>query len=544
MSAGKRQSAASVVAVGIFVSRVMGLVRERAVAHFFGVGPLADVLQAAFKGPNLLQNLLGEGTISAAFIPVYSRLVEEGRKEDAGRFAGAIFGLLVCLAGGLALIGVLLARPLVGLLTPGFVGDAARVAAGELTVDRFELAVRAVRWIFPMTGLLVLSAWALGILNSHRRFLLPYLAPVVWNGAIIAALVGAGLQWGGGETRVLIAACVGALVGGALQFGIQLPGVLRLLGGLRPSLSIRAPGVRQALGAFGPVVAGRGVYQLSGYLDVLLASLLAAGALSAMRYAQILYILPISLFGLSVAASELPELARLGETGRQRFLGRVEGSLRQMMFLLLPSVVGYLAFGYLLVGAIFLTGSFQQAANLQVYAVLCAYTLGLPATAVSRLLQNSFFALDDTRTPAKVAVLRVVLSVAVGVPAMFWFDRFAVDGSGGSLFFGAVGLALGSAVGAWTELAVLSYFLGKRMPSLRFPWRAWSRAAGLTLLALVGGAAVSLGLGSLPVELHPIVRALTVLGAFAGLYLVAARAFRFSELETWLGRFGHKRPHR
>ncbi|MGI9174612.1 MAG: lipid II flippase MurJ, partial [Rhodothermales bacterium] len=131
-----RRSAAGVVASGILASRLIGFVRERAVAYFFGISAHADVLGVALRAPNLLQNLLGEGTLSAAFIPIYSRMLAEGRPREAGRFAGAIFGLLLALAAGLALLGALLAEPIVTVITPGWLGDAAKVAAGELPIDR------------------------------------------------------------------------------------------------------------------------------------------------------------------------------------------------------------------------------------------------------------------------------------------------------------------------------------------------------------------------------------------------------------------------
>ncbi|HLA64672.1 MAG TPA: lipid II flippase MurJ, partial [Rhodothermales bacterium] len=152
------KSAAMMVAAGILSSRLLGLVRERAQGYFFGLGPHADVLRVALKTPNFLQNLLGEGTISAAFIPIYSRMLEEGREEDAGRFAGAVFGLLLALVSVVVGLGVLLARPLLTVLLAGWAGDAAEVAAGHLSVNRFELAVATVKITFPMAGILVLSA--------------------------------------------------------------------------------------------------------------------------------------------------------------------------------------------------------------------------------------------------------------------------------------------------------------------------------------------------------------------------------------------------
>ncbi|MEM7049739.1 MAG: murein biosynthesis integral membrane protein MurJ [Acidobacteriota bacterium] len=533
-----RKSAAGTVALGIFASRMAGFVRERIIAHYLGVGALSDVLQAALRGPNLLQNLLGEGTLSASFIPVYSRLLEAGRRDEAGRLAGAVFSLLVCVAGGIALLGFLFAEPLVALLTPGFSGDAARVAAGEMSVDRFPLAVAAVRWIFPMAGLLVLAAWCLGVLNSHRRFLVPYLAPVAWSAAIIAGLVYGARQVAGGEApsdRLLLAACAGALVGGALQLAVQLPFVVGLLRGFRLSLSPGVPGLPAVLRAFGPAVAGRGVYQLSSYLDNFLASFLVAGALSGQRYAQFLYLLPISLFGMAVAASELPELARLGEAGRKRFVERLDGSLRQMLFLVLPTVLGYWCFGLLLVGGLFRTGEFDAVSQQQVYLVLCAYTLGLPATATSRLFQNSFFALGDTKTPARIAGARLLISLAVGIPAMLLLDRIALgEGSQGPLFLGVAGLALGSAAGAWGELGLLRRRLQATMPDFRLPW---SGAGGMVLAALLAAVLPALLWYFLPPSWPLALAAALVVGLYGGSYLGIAWRQRRPELRAWLGRF-------
>src|SRR4029079_1564625 len=189
------------------------------------------------------------------------------------------------------------------------------------------------RILFPMTGLLVLSVWALAILNSNRRFFLPYFAPVLWNSAMIATLVFVGRQLGGTrgaaeQVQLFKAACWGGFAGGLLQFGVQLPQVLGILKGFRPSLSLSVPGVREALAAWWPAVAGRGVVQLAGYIDLFLASLLATGAQSADRFAQMFYLLPISLFGISVAASELPELSRLRAEGAgAAMIGRVQRAL-------------------------------------------------------------------------------------------------------------------------------------------------------------------------------------------------------------------------
>ena len=433
-----RASRAATVAAGIFTSRLVGFLRERAVAYFFGVGAHADVFQAAFRAPNLLQNLLGEGTISAAFIPIYSRMLEEGRERDAGRFAGAVFGLLLAAAAALALIGLTLARPIVAVLSPGFLGDAARVAAGEMTVDRFALTAAAVKIVFPMTGLLVLSAWALGVLNSHRRFFLPYFAPVLWNAAIIAALLVAARAWGvgprlagegggaAGLDRLVLAACIGGLAGGLLQFAVQLPLVAREMTGFRLSFSTAVPGVggRSAPSArWSPAAASTSSRPTS--------TSCSPRCSPPGRWARCATRRSSTCCRCRCSGCRWPPRScrscrgwgAAARRGRRPFAGRLRRSLGQMLFFTLPTAAGYLAFGFLLVGALFATGSFARADNWLVYLALAGYTLGLPATTASRLLQNAFYARFDTRTPAKIAVVRVAVGAAAAVPLMFWFDR-------------------------------------------------------------------------------------------------------------------------
>lgn len=546
---GGRNSAAT-VASGILTSRLVGFVRERAIAHFFGVGAHADVFQVAFRGPNLLQNLLGEGTISAAFIPIYSRMIEEGRHDEAGRFAGAIFGLLLAVAAALSLLGILLAEPIVTIFTPGFLDDASRVAAGELSINRFELAVQAVRIIFPMTGLLVLAAWCLGVLNSHRRFFLPYFAPVLWNAAIIGSLLAAASvlldggvwQYVGISTEqrsdLLFAAFYGALFGGFLQFTVQLPLVFNVMRGFSVSISTRVKGVKEALRAFGPVVAGRGVYQLSSYLDIFLGSFLAAGAVSSLRYAQMLYMLPVSLFGLSVAASELPELSRVPAERLDAFLDRIRRSLSQMLFLTVPTLIGYLIFGLLIVGAIFRTGEFGINDAWLVYLVLATYSLGLLATTMSRLLQNAFYALNDTKTPAKIAAVRVAISAMVAVPLMLLLDDVSVQQVGGfgavddPLFLGAVGLAVGATAGAWIELWRLKRTLTGKVPALSLPWDRAGRMTATCVLAAVPALVV----WWLVPDWHVALKAALVVATYAFVYLGAAYLQDMPEMQSWMGR--------
>jgi putative peptidoglycan lipid II flippase len=511
---------AALVSAGILLSRVAGLLRERAIGHFFGAGLAADAWRAALRLPNVLQNLLGEGTLSASFIPVYARLEEEGRRDVARRFAGAILGLLLVASGLLVLAGIVLAPFLVALFFAGF--DPAQQAR----------TVALVRILFPMTGVLVLSAWTLGILNTHRRFFLPYVAPVAWNGAILLALVGGGwfLGWEGDALLRLTAG--GALAGGILQFGLQLPAALQAAGGVRPSLRLgvirKVEGVREAVRTFVPVLLGRGVVNLSGLLDFTLASLLATGALAVMGYAQTLYMLPISLFGMAVAASELPELARrrAGSGGERpappgpeeaaALAEAVRRGMARVAWFLVPSVATYLVLGDVVVAALYQTGAFGADEVRLTWAVLGAYALGMGASATSRLLSSAFYALGNTATPARIAVLRVVVALALGASLMLPLDRVEV---GGGLRYGAAGLALGTAAAAWLELFLLRRKLGTLVGPHGSGAGPLVRLVAAGALAMGVGAALRWGLGALLGAPPPIPAALVILAGAGGVYL-------------------------
>jgi len=449
---GRRARAAAFwVGAGIFLSRIAGFLRDAVLAFYLGNSRETDVWRAALRIPNVIQNLLGEGTLSASFIPIYAELLQEGREEEAGRFAGAVLGILLVVAFGAALLGILLAPFIIGVLFH------------EWDPSKQALTVRLVRILFPMTAVLVISAWALGILNSHRRFFVSYVAPVAWNASIIAVMVFFGSFLGydaaGMDPELVTMMAWGALVGGLLQVAVQLPWVLKVLRQVRLSLGRRVTGVREAIRNFLPVVAARGVVNISGLLDAVLAGLLAEAALSILANAQTLYLLPISLFGMAIAASELPELSRNRKAAAEVLVPRVRMALRRMAFLLVPSALAYIALGDVLTAALFQRGEFGPADTAAVHLVLAAYALGLPASASSRVLSSTFYALRDTRTPALVATGRVILSLAVGASIMFPLDQFQI----GELRLGAAGLALGSAVGAWVEFYLLRRSLGRHL---------------------------------------------------------------------------------
>lgn len=504
--------AAPRVAAGILVSRVLGLVRESVFAHYFGNGALADAWRAGLRIPNVIQNLLGEGSLSASFIPVYVRLLEEGREREAGRVAGAVLGLLCLVAGLLAAAGVWSAPFLAAVVAPGFAGD-----------PRAEVLISLLPVLFPMAALLVVSAWALGILNSHRRFFVSYVAPALWNVAMIATVV-AGAGWGLTGVNLLVAMAWGALGGGALQLLFQLPFAAPHLKGVVPSLGRGVASVREVVRNFVPLVAARGAVNLSALLDVFLASLLAEGAVSMMGYAQTLYLLPISLFGLSIAAAELPELSRDRAAGLRAVGKRTRGAVSRALFWLTPSAVGYIVFGADVTAflRILPTSEFGAGDAEAVGMLLAAYAVGLPASGTSRVLSSAFYALGDTRTPARIAYTRISVSAAIGFALMYPLDRWTVGGFG----MGAAGLAAGATAGAWLELCLLGRHLGKQLPALVLAARLARYLVAGVVAALAG-----LGAAALVPAIHPLVSAGASLVPFGLTYLAVTEVMGVSPVK-------------
>ena len=521
-------AAALLVGLGILLSRIVGLVRERVMATYFGTGLHADVFAAGMRLPNVLQNLLGEGTLSASFIPAYSALLGQGRTREAGRVAGAAFGLLLAIAGAIALVGVLLAPLIVSVFTPGVTGQ------------RRELLIVVVRITFPMTGVLVLSAWALGILNSHRHFFLPYFAPVLWNAAIIGAFVAFGSRLD--LDALVVAVAWGALLGGALQFAVQLPAVWRLDREIRIGSGKSEPAFREAVRKAGPAIMGRGVVQISGYVDLWLASLLSVGAMGQMRYAQTLYMLPISLFAMSVAAAALPELARERDAAVGALRERTAAAVRRVAFFVVPSFVAFIALGDVLVAGLYRAGEFGAADVRVVWLILAAYSLGLPASTTTRVYQSAFFALRDTVTPARAAIVRVVVAIAAGSALMVQFEPVTALGvsiPAGALAsydalglpLGPLGLAAGAAIGAWVEWALLKRALTARVGGVGAGSGTLARMLAAALAAAAGAYAAGRFLTS-----SYLIDAAIVAAVFGAIYLGVAAALGLEQSAALLSR--------
>ena len=517
----RKGPAALLVAAGILLSRIAGLIRQRVLGYYLATSPAADAYTAALRIPNFLQNLLGEGVLSASFIPVYAALRGGGEEGKARQVAGAVAGLLTLLTGALALIGVAATPWLLDLIAPGFDGDTR------------ALAIVLVRIFFPGISLLVLSAFCIGVLNSHHRFFLSYAAPVVWSAAIIAALILGAHAGPPGETerdqaRIAVWAAWGAVAGGALQLLVQLPSVLGLLGkGTRLSLGRGDPEVAEVVRNFFPVVAGRGVVQLSAYVDMLIASWMPIGTVAAFGYAQTIYLLPVSLFGMAVSAAALPSMSADADV-REKLHAQTEEGLRTIAFPVVPTVAAFLVLGDVICAALFQTGKFSASDVQYVWWFLIGSTVGLLAATLARLYSSAFYALRDTRTPLRYATVRVLLTAALGVFSALWLPRLLHVNPR----YGALGLTGSAGVAGWIEFALLRRGVGSRIGACHLPKGLLPRLWASAIAAAAVGFAVKLALP----PLHPILRAVVVLGLFGATYLGSTRALGVAEASQALSR--------
>jgi putative peptidoglycan lipid II flippase len=512
---------AFLVATGILLSRIAGLIRDRVFAHYFGNSDAADAFRAAFRIPNLLQNLFGEGVLSASFIPVYARLLASDDHEQARKTAGAIAALLMLTTSVIVLLGVLATPWLIYAIAAGFHGE------------KRELTILLVRILFPGAGLLVASAWCLGVLNSHRKFFLSYTAPVLWNIAMIAGMLAFGA--GRSQNSLVVVTAWASVVGSALQVGVQLPTVLKVLGGLKLSLTHQTENVRTVIHNFFPVFVSRGVVQISAYIDAFLASWLPTGAVAALAYAQTLYTLPVSLFGMSVSAAELPVMS--GALGAAEEVAgvlrtRLNNGLRQITFLVLPSVVGFLILGDVVVAAIYQSGKFMHDDVIYVWGILVGSTVGLLASTLGRLYSSAFYALRDTRTPLRFAIIRVLLTTILGYLAALPLPHLL----GIEPRWGVAGLTVSAGIASWVEFTLLQRGIRSRVGPVGVPVGFLAQVWLAALLAAAVGRGMVYVLG----PRGHIVLAVFVLGLYGVVFFAVALGLKLPEAHSMVALFSRR----
>lgn len=508
----------ALIGAGIFLSRLLGLLRQSLIARYLGAGYVSDAFNGAFKLTNFLQNLFGEGALSASFIPVYAHALARGAEEEADRIAGAVAAILALVVAVIVALGIVFAPVVVTLVVGGFTGET------------LALTIRLTRILFPGAGIFVLGAWCLGILNSHRRFFLSYVAPVFWNVAMIGALVAFGPRTGEVELAAVLAWA--SVAGAVLQLAVQLPAVFGLLRHPRFVVDYAYAPVREVVHNFVPAFISRGVVQISGFIDTYMASYIRAkGVVTLLQNAQTIYLLPISLFGMSISAAELPEMSRESGTGPEAFArlrARLDAALPRVAFFVVPSAIAFFVLGEAISGVLLQSGKFTRVESVRTWAILAGSAVGLVASALGRLYSSTFYALRDTRTPLKFAIARVFLTGVLGYLFAFPLPRML----GLPAWTGAAGLTASAGIAGWLEFLLLRRAISARIGRTGIPRAALLR---LWVAALLAGSA-GWAMMQLIDPSHQRLRGAAAIGSFALVYGLVTLALGVPEARALVAR--------
>ena len=448
---------ASVVAGATLMSRVLGFARDVVIAFALGAGPLADAFFAAFRIPNLMRRLFAEGSLTMAFVPVFSRAREQEGSEAAYAFARSSLVWLLLVLGAVVGALILLARPLAWAVVAGFSDDP----------QLFGFTVTLIRICLPYIIFISSVALCMGLLNSLGHFFAPAAAPCILNLVLIGAAL-AGVVTGA-SVPVLLA--WGVLVAGLGQFLLQQPFLHRQGFYWRGSWRFRDSHVFRMARLMLPMVLGAAVYQLNIVVNTLLASFLARGSISYLYYADRLVQFPLGVFGIAMGTAALPSFSHLASQGRRQELwSTLNSSLGLTLFVSLPAAAGLIGLSQPLVQALFARGAFGAASSEATAAALVGYSVGLPAFSCVRPLVSAYYSLQDGRTPVIIASACLVCNAALGL----WLMQHLAH----------VGLALAVSLASWLNVLLLGRFLRADAS-----WWAWRRDhAVMLLLSLLLGA--------------------------------------------------------
>ncbi len=449
-----------VISGATLVSRIVGYLRDMLLAYYLGAGVVADAFFVAHRIPNFLRRLFGEGTLTAAFIPVLTERITKGEEAAARALIRRLTGLLLVASTLLTVAGVAAAPWLVRIMAPGFTREPAKL----------HLAVELTRLMFPYALFLAVAALAMGVLQAHRRFLWPALAPAAYNVAIITVAVLFADRW----LSPVRAISLGVVVGGLAQLLIQLPAVRRVGYRLRPAWHPRDPAVRRVVRLMGPGILGLAILQVNILISTLLASFLPDGAVSYLYYANRVMEFPLGLFGIAIATAALPELA--DHAARDDTAGLIQAlrrALQLCLLVMIPAGVGMAVLGRPIITLLFASGAFTEADVAGTRGALVAFAAGVWAYATVKVTIQAMYAQQDTATPMKTGAVTVVVDVALSLLLM------------GPLAH--AGLALATSLAAAFQFGLLMLLLRRRLGPL----------GGRAILATTGRALVASGVMAL-----------------------------------------------
>lgn len=394
--------AAAIIGGATFISRILGFIRDMIVAKGFGATSAADAFYVSYRIPNLLREMFAEGSMSAAFIPVFTEYTTKRSKEETIRLAHASFTIILLILSGISIIGMIFAPTIVSLIAPGFVSEA----------EKANMTILMTRIMFPFLLFVGIAAQAMGILNSLRSFAAPAMAPAMFNIVIIAStlIVSPMLD------RPILGVAIGVLFGGLVQFLYQVPSLRRI--GFTPGLLFDPfhPGVKRIAFLILPVMLGLSVSQINLLVNTILASYLPDGSVTYLYYGMRLIQFPLGIFGVAIATAILPTMSAQVAKG---LIGEMRETLsfgmRLVLFITLPAIAGLIFFRVPIIHLLFQHGEFDYKATLGTATALLYYSLGLWAFAGVRIAVPAFYSMQDTKTPVKIAVLSLIVNIALNI---------------------------------------------------------------------------------------------------------------------------------
>ena len=403
--AARITKAAGTVGAATLLSRILGFIRDVVVAWFFGAGLAADAFFMAFTIPNLLRRLFAEGSLTISFVPVFTECLFKRGREEAFRLARSAWWLLTLVLAAVALLGVLFAPLIVKLIAGGFLSSP----------EKFDLTVLLTRIMFPYIFFISLVALAMGILNALGHFAAPALAPVLLNLTMIASV----LLLSPHLAQPSKGLAIGVIIGGVLQLALQIPFMVRNGFHLLVGSPLYHPAIKRIALLMVPAIFGAAVYQMNIVVSRLLASHLPEGSVSYLYYADRLVQFPLGIFAIAVATAVLPSLSKQAALDDMAGL-RLSFSyaLKLIFFITIPAMTGLIILREPIVRLLFQRGAFDPATTRLTAEALLYYGLGLWAFSGVRIVVSTFYALQDTKTPVKMAVISLFVNIVLSLLLM------------------------------------------------------------------------------------------------------------------------------
>lgn len=433
---GKIARAAGTMSIATFISRILGYVKDMILARYFGATGLSDTFFVAFRIPNLLRELFAEGSMSSAFIPVLTEHQTKRGSDEAKRLVRITFTFILIFVGIACLAGIIFAPAIVALIAPGFLSDS----------GKFSQTVLLTRIMFPFLLFISLAALVMGALNTRKVFFVPALAPAMLNITIIVTV----LLLVQSLEQPLIAVAIGVALGGFLQFAFQLPSFFRQDYDLKLSYGFKHEGLKRMSILILPATMGMAVAQVNIFVSTILASYLQQGSITYLYYSMRLIQFPVGIFGVAMGMAALPALSEHAVKGDMDKLREdFSFALRLLFFITVPAMAGLIALREPIVNILFQRGVFDYTATIGTAQALLFYSFGIWAIVGVRVVTATFYSLQDTKTPVRVAVTAMLANIIMSVILM------------GPLKHS--GLAFSNAIASGVNFILLFYFLKKKL---------------------------------------------------------------------------------